>query len=68
MSMRQLKRSIAHANMKDAGLAGVNVKHPGDGKSFFARNRRNFVYRPGDKKARRKALKDFDFGPELREV
>lgn len=41
--MRKIKRSIAHANMKLAGHAHVN--RPGaQGKSFFARNWRTFVY------------------------
>lgn len=55
MSMRQLKRSIAHANMKDAGIPHVNRKIFG-GKSYFSMMWRRFVYRPGDKKALKRAL------------
>jgi hypothetical protein len=41
--MRELKRSIAHANMEKKGIKGVNKKTR-DNRSFFARNWRKFVY------------------------
>lgn len=56
MSMRQLKRSIAHANMKDAGIPHVNRKIF-NGKSYFSMMWRKFVFRPGDKKALKRALR-----------
>lgn len=55
MSMRQIKRSIAHSNMKDAGIPHVNRKIIGE-KSYFSMMWRKFVYRPGDKKALKRAL------------
>ena len=41
-SMRKLLRSVARHNMKRAGIQHMNRKG-GDGKSFFARNWRNYV-------------------------
>ena len=66
MGMRQIKRSIAKSNMKDADLAHCMKRHAR--RSFFARNWRRFVFRHGDRKALKKAINNFDIGPKPGEV
>lgn len=49
MSMRKLKRSVAHAQMEKEGIKGVNRKtaikgrKQKNGKSYFAENWREYI-------------------------